>query len=89
MSALDQFIKNRQLTALEKFQQRYPSSPLSAHARSLVQYGQLHNQDLGGSQSSNQQPDSELETLRNENQLLNEKIEQLKKLLIELEQRPR
>ena len=89
MAAIDNFATTRQLAALERFQQNYPSSPLVEHAKRLVRLEQMQQQDLDRLKAQNQQLDAELSTQKNENQQLNEKIEQLKKLLIELENRPR
>lgn len=81
--ALDLLTTTHSSSGLRGFQQLYPDSPWGLRAATIVLYveevnqrklqlGELHDEQL---------------RLQSENQQLTEKIEQLKKLLIELEQR--
>lgn len=83
-AALDQLSATHSLAGLKSFQERYSESLWGERAETIVLYVEEVNQRK-----------AQLEQLRNEqlqlqadNKQLIEKIEQLKTLLIELEQRP-
>jgi len=92
VAALEQFSTSNNLELMADLKQRYPDSIWAAYAETITQ----HVSELDtcrvqsdSAQVKNQQLLVELEVANQENQQLSEKIEQLKKLLIELEQRPR
>lgn len=83
--ALDLLTETQSLSALKEFQQRYPGSLWSARAATIILYvEELAQRKLQLEDFRNTQ-----QQLQSENQLLAGKIEQLKILLIELEQRPK
>ena len=83
-AALDQLSATHSLAGLKGFQERYSESLWGERAETIVLYVEEVNQrKLQLDQLRNEQ-----QRLQAENQLLIEKIEQLKTLLIELEQRP-
>lgn len=82
--ALDQLTATRSLNGLKEFQQLYPGSHWSARAATIILYvEELNQRKVQLEEFQNRQLQ-----LQAENQQLTGKIEQLKKLLIELEQRP-
>jgi len=90
-AAFDQFSKTGTLEPLSQFTQNYPDSSWVSHAESILHYvrkSDRYEEQLSDLQTEKLQLTAELETSKLANQQLAEKIEQLKKLLIELERRP-
>ena len=82
--ALDQLSATHSLAGLKGFQERFAESPWGERAETIVLYVEEVNQR----KAQLEQVRNEQLQLQAENQQLIEKIEQLKSLLIELEQRP-
>lgn len=92
IAAFNQFSTSNKLELMEDLKQRYPDSIWSSYAETITLYASeldTCNTQAADAQTQNQQLLAELAVAKQENRQLSEKIEQLKKLLIELEQRPR
>ena len=96
--AFDMFQTSNRYTGLQQFMQDYPNSAWAVRAGTIVLYAQELDQrkqqiaDLRGNCEQQElaldQQEQDLQDLQRENQQLAETIEQLKGLLIQLEQRP-
>ncbi len=89
--ALDLLTREHNPRGLKDFQERYPASPWSWRAETILLYVQELNQrkeQLTEARAGQQAAEQAGENLREENRQLTTKIDQLKQLLIELEQRP-
>ena len=91
IAALDQFSATNKLEMIEAFRQQYPDSSLAPYAETISLYAQeldARKEQLTTLEQEHQLLQAQLAVAKQENKQLSEKIEQLKKLLIELEQRP-
>jgi len=90
VAGLEDFSSRGGLKKLEKVEARYPRSKWAGYAASILSAQQAVKTEQAISAENaqaNAELSSQLDALRQENLQLNETIEQLKKLLIELEQR--
>lgn len=91
-AALDEFSVTNKLDLMQQFLQQYPDSEIAVPAETIILYAReldTRKAQLTAEREENQRLAAELDSLKQENVHLNEKIEQLKILLIELEQRPK
>ena len=89
--ALDLLAREHSPRGLRDFQQQHPQSPWTVRAETIIRYVQEVTQrkaQLAQARSKLQAEESVNVELEQEKQALHEKIDQLKVLLIELEQRP-
>ena len=82
--ALDQLVATQSLSGLRDFRQQNPGGDWGARAETII----LYIEELTQRKDQLEQLSGEQLLLQAENQQLIEKIEQLKRLLIQLEQRP-
>lgn len=82
--ALDLLTTTQSLSELRAFWQSYPQNPWGERAKTII----LYIEELSLRKEQFEQLRNEQQKMQAENQQLLEKIEQLKKLLIKLEQRP-
>ena len=90
-SALDQFSASNKLTLMHQLQQQSPDSVWSVYAETIIRYAReldARKTQLSQEREEKQRLLAELDSLKQKNKQLNKKFEQLKALLIELEQRP-
>ncbi|NOY14347.1 MAG: hypothetical protein GXP51_11995 [Deltaproteobacteria bacterium] len=90
-SALDQFSTSNKLTLMHQLQQQSPDSVWAAYAETIIRYAReldARKAQLSQEREEKQRLLAELDSIKQKNKQLNEKFEQLKALLIELEQRP-
>lgn len=84
--ALDEFVATDSLEKMTQLQQQAAGSIWAEYAGSILLIAQRHRQQLVLEQTDSQQLADDLASLQQHNMHLNEKIEQLKTLLIEQEQ---
>ena len=87
LAALDQFFTANNLQLLEQFQRQEQDSPLADTAEKIIQLAQKRTEQISSAETDNQRLLTDLTALQQQNLLLSEKIEQLKTLLIDQEQR--
>lgn len=90
LAAMEQFSTANKLTQMQQVQQQFPGSVWAAHAKTIILYAQeldTRKSQLSSERAEKNQLLAELASVKQENLQLNEKIEQLKALLIDLEQR--
>lgn len=91
IKALDQFSSSNRVELLQQVQQDYPNSPWGRRAETITLYVQeldSRKEQLAAQREEQELLKKEVVGLQQKNQQLTEKIEQLKSLLIEQEQRP-
>lgn len=89
--ALDQFTSSNRVDLLQNLYQQDPGSPWGQRAETIIRYAQeldKRKEQLEQLRAEQESLKQEIAGLHQENLQLNEKIEQLKGLLIELENRP-
>ena len=84
--ALDEFVATDRLGKMTQLQQQAAGSIWAEYAEAIIQLAQRHKQQLAREQTDSQQLTDDLASMQQHNMHLNEKIEQLKTLLIEQEQ---
>jgi hypothetical protein len=83
-AAMGDYSASKNLELMFQLQKQYPDSNWADHAETII----LLAREVSQLAEDKNQSAAELDILTQENIKLNEKIEQLKSLLIELEQRP-
>ncbi|MDX2480578.1 MAG: hypothetical protein QNK24_09610 [Desulfuromusa sp.] len=90
--AFDEFQENHRLDSLQQLKVDFPNSVWAARAETIILYSQELDQRKAQNEKlreSERVQTLELEQLKKLNQQLSEQLEQLKSLLIELEQHPK
>jgi predicted nuclease with TOPRIM domain len=90
--ALDQFSASNRVESLQEFQQNFPDSPWGRRAETIVRTAREladRKEQLAAKGQAETLLQQKLDGLRQENQQLTEQLEQLKGLLIQLENRPK
>lgn len=91
IAALDEFSATNRVALLEQLQEDYPDGAWSARAETVILHAQKlddHKRQVENLHKEKLQLERELSQLRTVNQQLQEKLEKLKSVLIEREQRP-
>ncbi len=91
LRAVDELSATNRITLLQQVPQDYPDSIWAIRAETIIAYAReldTRKAQLAAETAEKQQLATDLDRIKRKNRQLEEKIGQLKKLLIELEQRP-
>ena len=91
LRAVDDFSATDKVELLEQIRKEYPDTAWAIRAETIIAYAReldTRKAQLAAETAEKQQLATDLDRIKRKNRQLEEKIGQLKKLLIELEQRP-